>query len=287
MAKAPWARLTNPISPMVIDSPTETMNSTVPAERPPSRMPARLATRSTGDPEAGEWRVANSEWRHRLFPIRYFAISLFALSYLLFRRAVADGQRFALILDVGERLQDFLVQLAVGSFHDLVEILVHDDVAGFRIDHDRALRAVELPAEQRFDRVVAIHLALGGLYRVHDGRHAVIAADRGEVRRRIGAVFLLPGGDECLVLRSVEVGIVVVHGDQADGGVAHALQLDVLDDVARADQLDAGGGHAERAVGLHDSRGVVAGRHEHEQHVRLLVLGALEERREVGHLAGP
>ena len=44
--------------------------------------------------------------------------------------------------------------------------------------------------------------------------------------------------------------------------------------------------HAERAVGLDHRRGVVAGRHEHEEHVRLLVLGALEERREVRHRAG-
>ena len=68
--------------------------------------------------------------------------------------------------------------------------------------------------------------------------------------------------------------------------VAHRLQLGVLGDVARADQLDAGLAHAERAVGL-DHRGrVVAGRDEDEEHVRLLVLGALEERREVRHGAG-
>src|SRR5580692_5056852 len=265
MAKAPWARLTKPISPMVMESPTETMNSTVPADSPPNKMPAKLAMKSTGDPERanGEWRIANGGIAYSLFATSPFRYSPYPT--LLLRRARADGQHFALVFYVGVRLQDFLVQLAVGALHDFVQILVHDDVAGFRIDHDRALRAVELPAEQRFDRVVAVHLALGGLHRVDDGRHAVIAADRGEVRRGVGAVFLLPGGDEFLVVRSVEVGIVVVHGDQADGGVAHALQLDVLNDIAGADQLDAGGGHAERAVGLHDSRGVVAGRHEHEQ----------------------
>ena len=64
---------------------------------------------------------------------------------------------------------------------------------------------------------------------------------------------------------------------------AHGLQLDVLGDVARADQLDAGLPHAERAVGPHHRERVIAGRHEHEEHVRLLVLGALEERREVRH----
>src|SRR5947209_8131828 len=36
MAKAPCARLTKPISPMVTDSPTDTMNRTMPAATPPS-----------------------------------------------------------------------------------------------------------------------------------------------------------------------------------------------------------------------------------------------------------
>ena len=58
------------------------------------------------------------------------------------------------------------------------------------------------------------------------------------------------------------------------------------DDVAGTDQLDAGGVHAERGVGLDHRGGLIAGRHEHEQHVRVLVLGALEERREVGRGAG-
>ena len=66
----------------------------------------------------------------------------------------------------------------------------------------------------------------------------------------------------------------------------HGLQLGVLGDVARADQLDAGRAHAERAVGLDHRGGVIAGRDEDEEHVRLLVLGALEERREIGHRAG-
>src|SRR6476646_7040029 len=38
--------------------------------------------------------------------------------------------------------------------------------------------------------------------------------------------------------------------------------------------------------GLDDRRGVIAGRHEYVKHIRLLVLGALEERREVGNGAG-
>ena len=101
-----------------------------------------------------------------------------------------------------------------------------------------------------------------------------------------GAIFFLPGLDEALVLGVVEIGVVVVHGDEADGRRAHGLQLGVLGNVARADQLDAGVAHAERGVGLDHRRGMVAGRNEDEEHVRLLVLGALEERREVRHRAG-
>jgi hypothetical protein len=32
----------------VTESPTETMNSTVPADSPPNKIPAKLATKSTG-----------------------------------------------------------------------------------------------------------------------------------------------------------------------------------------------------------------------------------------------
>ena len=80
--------------------------------------------------------------------------------------------------------------------------------------------------------------------------------------------------------------MVVVHRDEANRRGAHGLQFGVLRDVARADQLDAGLPHAERGVGLHHRGRVVAGGDEDEEHVRLLVLGALEERREVGHRAG-
>ncbi len=72
----------------------------------------------------------------------------------------------------------FSCSLPSGPFTTSYEILVHDDVAGLRVDHDRALRAVELPAEQRFHRGVAVHLALGGLHRVDDGGHAVIGRRR-------------------------------------------------------------------------------------------------------------
>jgi hypothetical protein len=33
-----------------MESPTETTNNTVPADNPPNKMPARLLTKSTGEP---------------------------------------------------------------------------------------------------------------------------------------------------------------------------------------------------------------------------------------------
>ena len=64
------------------------------------------------------------------------------------------------------------------------------------------------------------------------------------------------------------------------------MQSTIRDDVAGADQLDSGGTHSERSIGL-DRRDGLCGRHEHEQDVRAFVLGALKERREVGNLTRP
>src|SRR5271163_4110288 len=71
MAKAPWARLTKPIRPMVTESPTETMNSTVPADRPPSKMLAKLLAKSTGGlvtVKRTELRTADSEQKFLRYP---------------------------------------------------------------------------------------------------------------------------------------------------------------------------------------------------------------------------
>ena len=56
MAKAPWARLTKPISPIVTDSPTETMNSTVPAASPPNSMLTTSIAEITGNPHTARGR---------------------------------------------------------------------------------------------------------------------------------------------------------------------------------------------------------------------------------------
>src|SRR4029077_12619295 len=159
MAKAPCARLTNPISPIVTESPTETMNSTVPADRPPNRMLMKLPAKSTGNPlppggANGGRRAANSG--DILFANRGFAIRRHGsrrrgptrqqtanARRSLLRRARAERKLLALVLHLIDLSDHLLVELAVGALHDLVQIFVHDDVAGRRIDHDRTLRAVE------------------------------------------------------------------------------------------------------------------------------------------------
>src|SRR5262245_58860481 len=47
MAKPPWARLTKPMSPIVTESPTDTMKSTMPAAPPPRSMLATSTPRIT------------------------------------------------------------------------------------------------------------------------------------------------------------------------------------------------------------------------------------------------
>src|ERR1700720_2432447 len=87
------------IRPMVTESPTETMNSTVPAEIPPNKMLAKLLAKST-DPQAlptekGKWRMVA-----RCYSLLRDSSSLFLGS------ARADRLRFALalhLIDLRER----------------------------------------------------------------------------------------------------------------------------------------------------------------------------------------
>src|SRR4029453_9626558 len=78
----------------------------------------------------------------------------------------------------------------------------------------------------------------------------------------------------------------VVHGYEPDRGISHRLQLDVLRNIAGADELDAVGPHAERAIGLDHRQGMIAGRKEYKEHVRLLVFDALEKWRHIGYRPG-
>src|SRR5215831_20923181 len=77
--------------------------------------------------------------------------------------AAADLERLTLILHLIDRGEHLLVQFLIGTPHDLVQVFVHDDVARLRIDLDRPLRAVELPALKRLNRRLAVQLAIGGV----------------------------------------------------------------------------------------------------------------------------
>src|SRR3546814_20623047 len=65
---------------------------------------------------------------------------------------------------------------------DLADIDVLDDVAGLRIDGDGPPGAGPAQALHRIDQRIARGVAAGGLHRLVDQVHAVIAADRHEVR---------------------------------------------------------------------------------------------------------
>ena len=84
----------------------------------------------------------------------------------------------------------------------------------------------------------------------------------------LGAVSLLPGRDELLIGRVVEVGLVLAERDHPDRDLAEPLELGVLGEVARPDQAHAGVPHAEIGIGLEHRRGMVAGRHEDVEAVR-------------------
>src|SRR5437879_5774374 len=124
-------------------------------------------------------------------------VSLLGLAGILNR---LEGREF----DVVEFAVDLL---------DLADVDVLDDVAGFRIDRDRAARAFPLHALHRPDQRIAIGLAAGLLQRLVDQADAVIATDRHEARAR--AKGLLIGGDEFLICRRGMRPGIEMRGDRA------------------------------------------------------------------------
>ena len=181
------------------------------------------------------------------------------------------------VLDRLEGRELDVVELAV-LLLDLADVDVLHDVARLGIDRDRPARALPGHALHGRDQRVAVGLAAGLLEGLVDQVHAVVAADRHEVRPEV--VGLLEGLDVGLVLRRGVVGRVDVRGHRAEHGVAHAVQQVVVGHVAGADQLDAGLVEAALGVLLHEGA-ALAGGHEHEDGIRLGVGGALQERREI------
>ena len=174
MAKPPWARLTKPIRPMVTESPTETMNSTMPAATPPSSMLAtsmpkihgQSPSTGRGDRAAGGRRICKSK-RERVSAARAMATA--AGDARVARSLVgAHGPTFS-SLQASFTFSiwpiTFWCSLPSEPFTTSARYSFMTMSRVCRVDHDRTLRAVELPALERLQRLVAVHLALGGLRR--------------------------------------------------------------------------------------------------------------------------
>src|SRR5262252_7643481 len=99
---------------------------------------------------------------------------------------------FQRIFDGLEGRELDVVKLALHLL-DLADVDVLDDLARLRINRDLPARAFPRHALHRVDQAIAIGLALGLLERLVDRVHAVVAAERDEVRAV--AVRLLEGGD--------------------------------------------------------------------------------------------
>src|ERR1700730_1855666 len=89
--------------------------------------------------------------------------------------------RLACVLDGFKGLEFDVVELAVDLL-DLADVDVLHDVAGFRVDRDRAARAFPLHPLHGLDQGVAVGLAAGLLQRFIDQVDPVIAAHRHEAR---------------------------------------------------------------------------------------------------------
>src|SRR5262245_62706123 len=90
---------------------------------------------------------------------------------------------FQRVFDGVEGRELDIVKLALHLL-DLADVDVLDDVARLRIDRDRSARAFPFHALHRVDQGVAAGLALGLLERLVHQMHAVVAAERDEVRRK-------------------------------------------------------------------------------------------------------
>src|SRR6185437_2365733 len=190
MAKAPCARLTKFMMPSVIDRPSASMNSNMPVATPSKRTVNIGRDPKRPAPRAGGYGFAD--------PGRAGA---------LFLRGRAVG------LECAEVLELDVVELAVLAL-DLADIDVLGDVARLWVDADRSARAHPGKALGGGDEFVAFGGAVRLLQHFIDEVHAVIAADRHEVRPPVG-IGLLEGADIGLVLRRIMRRRIDARGDHA------------------------------------------------------------------------
>src|SRR6266446_10433019 len=135
------------------------------------------------------------------------------------------------VLDVLD-LVDLDVDEAPADLVDAADIYRLDDVAGLRIDGDRAARAFPFHALGGRDEGLGVGLAAGLLQGFVDEVHPVPAADAEEVR--VAPPGRVVGGDEFRIRRGLVVVVVVEGRDQAERGIAHDLQRVLLGDFALA-----------------------------------------------------
>src|SRR5262249_49963022 len=181
------------------------------------------------------------------------------------------------ILDVVELGEFRVPQLAVDLL-DLANVDRLHDVARVRIDRHHPARAFPFHALHGGDQAVAVGLALGLLQRLVDEVHAVIAADRYEVRTEV--VRLLEVLDVFLVERGIVRGGIIMRGDHPQHLIAHIVELVVVGEVARADDLDPGTGQAALGELLGENARLRAGEVD-EGGIGVEVADTLQERRKV------
>ena len=119
---------------------------------------------------------------------------------------------------------------------------------------------------------------MGLLERLVDEVHAVIAANRYEVRTEV--VRLLEVLDVFLVERGIVRGGIIMRRHHPQHLIAHVVELVVVGEIARADDLDPGTGQAALGELLGENAGLRAGEID-EGGIGVEVADALQERRKV------
>src|SRR5204862_3538400 len=183
------------------------------------------------------------------------------------------------VLDVLD-LVDLDVDEAPADLVDAADIYRLDDVAGLRIDGDRAARAFPFHALGGRNERLCVGLAGGLLQGFVDEVHPVPAADAEEVR--VAPPGRVVGADEFHVRRGLVVVVVVKGGDQTERGITHDLQCVLLGDFALAQNTGLLRIDAEIHERLAECCGLRASGDEYEHRFRVEVFRALHERKKVG-----
>src|SRR5262245_8299301 len=138
----------------------------------------------------------------------------------LIRRKLA-APRARWILDVLDLVERHIHELAADLLYPPdINGLYH--VARIGIDRHRSPRALPLQSLGRRDQSIAVGIAARLLQRLIDGMHAVIAADREEVR--IAPVHFVEQLDELDIERRFALVVVMPGRDDAEARLTHHLQ---------------------------------------------------------------